>query len=164
MVKRLLTVTIVILGALGLLLSGCSQNEEQAETSACSVTCEGKGDDMECTVTCAGVEGKSEYTVTCDGCEDSGDCMVTCEGADGEMECTVTCEGEEGEKTSTITCDGKTVTCEHADGGTCTCTMVEETAGCPGAKAIAEGGTCPSKAAGTCPMSSLAEATEDATK
>jgi len=151
MVKRLLTVTIVILAALGLLLSGCSQSEEQAETSACSVTCEGKGDDMDCTVTCAGMEGKSEYTVTCDGCEDSSDCTMTCEGTDGEMECTVTC-------------DGKTVTCEHADGGTCTCTMVEETAGCPGAKAIAEGGTCPSKAAGTCPMSSAAEATADATK
>ena len=162
--KKLLTVTIVTLAALGLLLSGCSQNNEQAEASTCSVTCEGKGDDMECSVTCAGEKGTSEYTVTCDGCEGSGDCEVTCEGVDGEMECTVTCEGEEGAKTFTVTCDGKTVTCEHADGGTCTCTKVEEATGCPGAKAMVDGGECPSKAAGTCPMSVAAKSTEDATK
>jgi hypothetical protein len=154
METRYVLVMLAIVACLGVLLAGCGQSEQQAETSSCSasakgisVTCEGKGDEMECVVTCSGAEGSSESvmtceghdgssectvtceghdgssecTVTCEGHDGSSECTVTCEGAEGDMKCSVMCEGAEGSKEFTITCDGKTVTCEHADGEKCTC-------------------------------------------
>ena len=150
-------VALAIVAGLGVLLAGCAQSDEQAETSSCSasaggvsVACEGKDGEMECVVTCSGAEGSSEYVVTCEGHDGSAECTVTCEGAEGGVECTVTCEGPDGNKEFTITCDGKTVTCEHADGEECTCKPAM-TSGCPSMVKTAD-------AAGTCP--GMAEKTE----
>ncbi len=190
METRYVLVMLAIVACLGVLLAGCGQSEQQAETSSCSasaegisVTCEGKGDEMECVVTCSGAEGSSEYvmtceghdgssecTVTCEGHDGSSECTVTCEGAEGDMKCTVMCEGAEGSKEFTITCDGKTVTCEHADGEKCTCapaaapgcpSMTERadaTAACPGmTEAVDSGGSCAKSAGGSCASSRSAE-------
>ncbi len=145
-------VALAIVAGLGVLLTGCAQSDEQAESSSCSssadglpVTCEGKDGDMECVVTCSGAEGSSEYIVTCEGHDGSSECTVTCEGTDGGTECMVTCEGTDGKKEFTITCDGETVTCEHADGTECTCKPTAS--GCPSmVKAEGAGGTCPGMA------------------
>ena len=164
MKTRYVLVMLAIVACLGVLLAGCGQSEQQAETSSCSasaegisVTCEGKGDDMECVVTCSGAEGSSEY-------------VMTCEGHDGSSECTVMCEGAEGPKEFTITCDGQTVTCEHADGEECTCTpatasgcpsmakMVEAGGACPGmTEAVDSGSSCAKSLGGSCPSSRSAE-------
>ncbi len=150
MKTRYVLVTLAIVAGLSILLAGCGQSDQQAEASSCSasaegisVTCEGKGDEMECVVTCSGAEGSSEYVMTCEGHDGSSECTVTCEGAEGDMECTVTCEGAEGSKEFTITCDGKTVTCEHADGEKCTCAPATAS-GCPSMTKMADaGGACP---------------------
>jgi hypothetical protein len=174
--KHVLVVLAIVAG-FGVLLAGCGQSEQQAETSSCSasaegipVTCEGKGDEMECVVTCSGAEGSSEYVVTCEGHDGSSECTVTCQGAEGDMECTVTCEGAEGSTEFTITCDGKTVTCEHADGQKCTCApattsgcpsmtkMADAGGACPGmTEAVDSGGSCAKTASGSCPSSRSAE-------
>jgi hypothetical protein len=177
MKTRYVLAMLAIVAGLGVLLTGCGQSEQQAEASSCSssaegisVTCEGKGDEMECVVTCSGAEGSSEYVVTCEGHDGSSECTVTCEGAKGDMECTVTCEGAEGSTEFTITCDGKTVTCEHADGQKCTCApaaisgcpsmakMADAGAACPGmTEAVDSGGSCGKSAGGSCPSSRSAE-------
>ncbi len=177
METRYVLVMLAIVACLGVLLAGCGQSEQQAETSSCSasaegisVTCEGKGDEMECVVTCSGAEGSSEYVMTCEGHDGSSECTVTCEGHDGSSECTVTCEGAEGSKEFTITCDGKTVTCEHADGEKCTCapatapgcpSMTERadaSGACPGmTEAVDSGGSCAKSAGGLCALSRSAE-------
>ena len=181
MKTRRVFVAVAIVAGLGILLAGCAQSDDQAETSSSSasagrlsVTCEGKDGEVECTVACSGAEGSSEYVVTCEGHEGSGEYTVTCEGAEGGAECTVTCEGPDGKKEFTITCDGKTVTCEHADGEECTCKPAA-TSGCPGmaktadaggtcpgmAKAADSGGSCAKSVGGSCPSSGRTTVTED---
>jgi hypothetical protein len=174
---RYVLVVFALVAGLGILLAGCSQNDQEAEVSSCSgsaegisVTCEGKGDEMDCVVTCSGAEGSSEYVVTCEGHDGSSECTVTCEGDKDEMVCTVTCEGVEGSKEFTITCDGQTVTCEHADGEECTCApstasgcpsmakMAEAGGACPGiTQAVDSGSSCPKSVSGACPSSRSTE-------
>ncbi len=171
MKARYVLLTLAIVAGLGVLLAGCGQSDQEAVASSCSasaegisVTCDGKGDEMDCVVTCTGAEGSSEYIVTCDGHDGPSECTGTCEGVEGDMECTVTCEGAEGEKEFTITCDGKTVTCEHADGEKCTCeiatvsgcpsmTSAEDApAVCPGMTEVVDsGGSCAKAVGGSCP-------------
>ncbi len=170
---RRVLVALAIVAGLGILLTGCTQSDEQAETSSCSdsadgisITCEGKDGELECVVTCSGTEGSLEYIVTCEGHDGSRECTVTCEGTEGGADCTVTCEGADGKRGFTITCDGETVTCEHADGEACTC-QPAATSGCPGmiktadaggtcqgmAKTPESGGSCARSAGSSCPGS-----------
>ena len=93
MITRRAFVALAIVAGLGVLLTGCAQSDEQAESSSCSSsadgrpgTCEGKDGDMECVVTCSGAEGSSEYIVTCEGHDGSSECTVTCEGIKGGKE------------------------------------------------------------------------------